>query len=82
LQTINGQRLCQTIKGLPQVCILLQLAQIYQYGESDRQDADLRQAFDCLTEALAIYRLQGQDEAAALVQRQLHALEQPDAYTG
>jgi tetratricopeptide (TPR) repeat protein len=62
-------------------CLLL-LAQIYQYGESDRQDADLRQAFDCLTEALAIYRLQGQDEAAALVQRQLHALEQPDAYTG
>ncbi len=61
---------------------LLQLAQIYQYGESDRQDADLRQAFDCLTEALAIYRLQGQDEAVALVQRQLHALEQLNDQAG
>ena len=53
---------------------LVGLATIYQYGDTEKQDADLRQAFDCLSEALAIYRHEGQSEAAAEIQRQIDAL--------
>lgn len=52
------------------------LAQIYQLGGAESQDADLRQALNCLTEALAIYNLEGCNAAAGEVQREMDILQQ------
>lgn len=61
---------------------LLGLAEIYLGGEAQQQDADRRQGLSCLEEALAIYRLEGHNAAAADVERQLDPARRADGSAG